>query len=341
MKSRELDDEVRFVLGRYPQAYQPSLVEYLGSAGGFSGADFWRVTVADGLLCLRRWPAEHPTVGQLSEIHRVLAHVFRAGVRVVPAPMPTVDGSTFVRCGARLWELARWLPGVADYRKRPSSERLVEAATSLALFHRAAATLPGISRRAASSPGLQKRYHQLVGLMEGGARELAEYRPPREWPDLEPRAAVLIEHFHALAPRVAAVLRNVLRRTVPLQPCMRDIWHDHVLFEGDRVTGLIDFGAMRVESVTGDIARLFGSLAADDRAAWRTALAAYGSVRALSTDEQALIAPFDQSTVLLAGMNWLRWIYVEQRTFSARRTILERLDVTIHRLNHLRENRGE
>lgn len=45
-----------------------------------------------------------------------------------------------------------------------------------------------------------------------------------------------------------------------LQPCIRDIWHDHVLFDGDRVTGLIDFGAMQIDTPATDIARLVGSL---------------------------------------------------------------------------------
>jgi homoserine kinase type II len=176
--------------------------------------------------------------------------------------------------------------------------------------------------------------------MERGARQVAEHLPPRRWPDLQARATVILEQFRALAPRVATLLHNASHRAVPLQPCIRDIWHDHVLFEGDRVTGLIDFGAMRVESVAGDIARLFASLVGDDRPAWQTALGAYEAVRPLSRNERDLIAPFDQSAVLLAGMNWLEWICVEQRRFSARQKILERLDVTIQRLHHLRQNQA-
>lgn len=44
---------------------------------------------------------------------------------------------------------------------------------------------------------------------------------------------------------------------------------------------------------------------------------------------------FDASTVLLSGMNWLQWIYVEDRRFSQRAAVLSRLDVTIDRLEGL------
>ncbi len=53
---------------------------------------------------------------------------------------------------------------------------------------------------------------------------------------------------------------------VPIQPCIGDIWHDHILFLGDGVSGLVDFGGMRADTVAGDIARLLGSLVADDPA---------------------------------------------------------------------------
>ena len=37
-------------------------------------------------------------------------------------------------------------------------------------------------------------------------------------------------------------------RSFRLQPCLRDARPEHFLFEGDRLTGLVDFGAMGVDS---------------------------------------------------------------------------------------------
>src|SRR5437764_90500 len=48
-----------------------------------------------------------------------------------------------------------------------------------------------------------------------------------------------------LAPRLPEQLEPHRRLRVPLTACLCDIWHDHVLFAGDIVTGLIDFGSLK------------------------------------------------------------------------------------------------
>ncbi len=54
-----------------------------------------------------------------------------------------------------------------------------------------------------------------------------------------------------LASQVAVVLHPVLRR---------DLWSDHLLFSGTEVSGIIDYGALRVDEPAADLARLLGSL---------------------------------------------------------------------------------
>ena len=75
----------RQVLAEYDRLYQPLRLDSLGSAGGFSGARFWRVESAAGELCLRRWPREHPMRERLEQIHRVLRHAHSSGLLFVPA----------------------------------------------------------------------------------------------------------------------------------------------------------------------------------------------------------------------------------------------------------------
>ncbi len=133
------------------------------------------------------------------------------------------------------------------------------------------------------------------------------------------------------------MLDDAQRSNLRLQPCIRDIWHDHVFFEGDEVSGLVDFGALQTDSVAADIARLFGSMVGDDPLGWKTAIQAFESIQPLPEAERSLVTVFDRSTVLLSGMNWLWWICVEQREFEGHETILARLDVTIQRLRRLTE----
>ncbi len=64
-------------------------------------------------------------------------------------------------------------------------------------------------------------------------------------------------------------------------------------------------------------------------------LDAYGSVRQLSDAEVSLVYAFDRSTVLMAGLTWIDWIYRQRRSFENREAIPDRLDEIIRRLRHL------
>jgi homoserine kinase type II len=125
---------------------------------------------------------------------------------------------------------------------------------------------------------------------------------------------------------------------LPLQPCIRDIWHDHVLFTGSRVTGLIDFGAVAIDTPATDIARLLGSLAdvtplpfregpgegSNEPNVWHEGLTAYSAIRPLSEKESLAVTALDAAGPILAGCNWIRWIYSDRREFENRGQIYER-----------------
>lgn len=333
-RNNSRSDDVARVLAQYRQTAGSPPVESLGSAGGFSGARFWRITTDAGQFCLRRWPTEHPTPDRLAYIHRVLLHVAGAGFATAATPIQTFAGQTYCLHGDHLWELTPWLPGTADYHRAPRRERLIAAMRTLAEFHLAAATSPGGDARVRPSPGISERRETLRELLSGGSARIQQSIVAADWPQLAERAGRLLTLFHAHAAAVLRQLEHVSPCQVPLQPCIRDVWHDHVLFTGDEVTGLIDFGAMRGESVAGDVARLLASFVGDDREGWRVGLQAYQSRRRLAPDELSLVAAFDRSGVLLSGLNWLKWIYVEQRRFADRETVVARLDDILGRLEH-------
>jgi homoserine kinase type II len=169
----------------------------------------------------------------------------------------------------------------------------------------------------------------------GNLDELCCSIVPEVWPNLFDRAKQAIAHARACLASIQAVLDAARLWQVPLQPCIRDVWHDHVLFAGDRVTGLIDFGAMRVESVAADVARLLGSLAGDDRSLWQVALAAYCSIRPLSEDERTLVKVLDQSGVVLGVLNWLEWLYRQHREFRDPAAVARRFNDLLPRLKAL------
>jgi len=323
------------VLAAYSEECRSTEVEFLGSAGGFSGALFWRVKTRAGLLCLRRWPRGHPSAERLEFIQAVLWHVVREGFDLLPLPLATRRQKGYVRHGGHFWELAPWMPGEADFRKNPTEEKLTAAMTALARFHRAALSFPLPDPPESPSPGMHGRLQQLQKWVAGDLDRLVESVEPGYWPEVEERAARLFPLVREAAESVLGLLKASVDCRVSLQPCIRDVWHDHVFFEEDRVSGLIDFGSMATDHVATDVARLLGSMACDDRRRWQVGLDAYGSVRPLSEAELSLISAFDQSTVLMAGLNWIDWIYRQRRVFDNHEAIPPRLDEIITRLEHL------
>jgi Ser/Thr protein kinase RdoA (MazF antagonist) len=110
------------------------------------------------------------------------------------------------------------------------------------------------------------------------------------------------------APPLLAPCQRWATVELPLQWRLTDIWHDHVLFSGERVTGVIDFDAATIDTLTGDIARLLGSLVADDTQRWQLGLAAYESQRSLTSAEREIIPLLDASGTVLSAANWVRWL---------------------------------
>ena len=307
---------IESVISRYPAECQPTHVESLGNAGGLSGARLWRLQTSQGELCLRRWPSAHPTKHQLAWLHQVLIHAGRQ-CEFVPVPIsPTASELRFVQHAGHLWELARWMPGTADLNANYTPAKLSAALSALAEFHRAVERLDASRGR---SRGLAER-HEFATRMAG--RELDRWRKKLEQLRGRPFHAQCISILKRAAPLIRELPERIaplLGTEFPLQPCIRDFWHDHVLFSGNAVTGMVDFGAMRVDTVAIDMARLFGSLAGEEQfpfppgpADWE----AYAEIRMLSKQEQHAVAIFQLANVALSGLNWVRWLMFEEKTFD-------------------------
>lgn len=320
------------VLSFYPLKVQETVP--LGSAGGFSGAGFWQVFSENGVYCLRRWPPDHPVASRLQRIHDVLYHAYRLGLTQLALPLKTLDGRTFVASEGFLWELAPWMPGEADYRANPSRARLDAAMSVLARFHAATASF-GRHRMPGLAPGIQQRLKLLTRFLDQDQRALLAAIATGRRPEIDQRARQIVAAFRVTAPGIHASLKAATEVTVPIQPCLRDIWHDHVLFTGDEVTGIVDFGAVGPDGVAADIARLLGSLVGQDQPSWALAMEAYCRTRPLSFAEAAMVPAFHAGNLALSGMNWLRWIYLEGRQFESWPRVIARLDENLAALHGL------
>jgi Ser/Thr protein kinase RdoA (MazF antagonist) len=300
----------------------------LGNRGGFSGARLWRVPTPAGPLCLRAWPVPGPPPERLDVIHSLMDAAVRAGLEFVPPVVRTVTHQTWVSHAGRLWDLTAWMPGRADFHERPGVRRLEGACSALARLHT-------VWRRQDIPPGpCPAVRRRLDGAAEWAALVGSGWRPafpPHDDP-VTPWAERAWRLLGLHLPRLTERLAPWAAAPFSLQPCLCDVWHDHVLFEGDAVTGLVDYGSVKLDHVTADLARLLGSLVPDDPELTAAGLEAYARLRPLSPQEQALVAVLDETGTLLGAATWLRWLYHDGRRFDDRPAVARRLAGLVVRL---------
>jgi Ser/Thr protein kinase RdoA (MazF antagonist) len=321
------DATVSFVLARFGEFVYEA--DALGNHGGFSGARLWRVTTPEGDWCLKAWPSALDTADQLTTIHRFMHDGREAGLTFVPELRNTRDGSSCVEVTGRCWDLTTWLPGRADFRDRPTAVRIEAACTALAQLHRAwrpprpkSGVCPAVNRR-------------LRAAADWDALVCSGWRPDfttvghtavAGWAE---RAWVVLGYSARRVPEWLADWRGV---ALTVQPCLCDVWHDHVLFTGDAVSGLIDYGGVKPDHIAVDLARMLGSLAGDDRALRATGFDAYGRAAGLTDSTRSLVEALDRTGTVLGLAYWLRRLYHERRKFEDRAAVARRLEELVRRV---------
>lgn len=330
------------VLGHFVPQVVPLRMTWLGNSGGFSGAWIWRVATEFGDFALRRWPNPAPPEPRIRGLHRLLAYLRREGLDCLSVPLSGREGTSVVHAGGHLWQLEPWLPGAADFSLHPRPERLCAAMRTLARWHLAAERYrPDVesaewfgSQARQKSPAVRERLQTLDRI----TRTLPALEAAISASPLSPLrdAARRILHAIRLGRSMVETQLNALRETeFRIQPCLRDVWHDHLLYTEDRVTGIIDPSACRADHVACDLSRLIGSLVGNDRDKWDLALTEYQRYRPLTAVEVQLVDALDRSGVLLSGWTWLEWIYVERREFVDTNAVLQRMNLILGRMEGL------
>jgi homoserine kinase type II len=328
-----LDSAATAVLARYPSFCRQGTFTPLGNHGGFSGAALWRIDGPAESMCLRVWPP-HETWQRLRFRHRLMSLARQSGLTFVPTIFLTFDGASAVEHASRLWELTEWLPGHADYHEHPSPARLEAACTALAELHMVWRNIPS---SATGCPALQRRLSfidEWKNLLRSGWHPLALVS------DSDPLRPIVERIWRVLPSSIEQVthrLQHWVGDRPRVQPCLCDLWHDHLLFEGERLTGLIDYGAVKIDHVAVDLSRMLGSLVPDDAAGWRAGLQAYRRIAPLTEEEEELAHALDETGIVLGVANWMRWLYEKKRPFADHSAVARRLLELVERLESLSE----
>jgi Ser/Thr protein kinase RdoA (MazF antagonist) len=317
-------------------------------AGGFSGASVWRIEDGDRTYALRRWPAIGAEPARLHGLHRLLKLVWSQGLDEVAVPLPSASGQSLIRVQGELWQLEPWMPGIANFHADPNSERMEVTMCRLARWHAAARLFvpleperPWFESRMAQPVGLSERLLKLTEWQSGPSDTIGRCltQSVRHYSTQSASTMDLLLEIYAWVQRivqpVTETLKPLMVQPVWQHPCLRDIWHDHLLFSGNRLTGLIDPGACRTDHFTADLSRMLGSLLEDDRTAWNKALDIYQTFQPLTLHDWNLLAAYDQSGVILSGVTWLQWLIIGGRTFQDPNVIEARLKIILRRLKTL------
>lgn len=332
------------ILAHYPQDIEVRAVNIAGNGRGFSGASIWKLETSRGELCLRRWPREHPNVERLQFIHSVQLQAASSGLPFVPQPITTRHGTSFVESDdGYLWELTEWMPGspsLAPPLDLAPEERNIEhgqssllamATRNLAEFHRAV-ELPSLGATTTKSPGLKARLNFCHQLLAG---ELQQTRQA-----IQRMSSIYHDELATIvvlaSPRIAglsAKLQTVADDVFSIQPCLRDIWYEHVLFHNRNVSGIIDFGAVALDTVATDIARLLTSVEGHITDGWEVGVEEYAAARPLSRLERTALPIFREANILLSGFNWIRWLLIEERHFENEAAVRNRLRAIVDGLD--------
>ena len=310
-----------FVLNQYSAAI--GVLNWIPLVGGYSGALVWRGEDPGGMpqFVLKCWP---PTTSarRLSQIHvwqEQAAHLL-----IVPRVLRSLADRTFIPFEGRLWEIASFIPGTA--RGAANREEIRSACQSVAELHKVWLS----SSRFAPCPGVLRRVEVLIQWQPQSNDNVSTLFP--ELSSEMDRARSVIE---GQLPDVLRELKPWADVPVLLHPCIRDLRGEHVLFVGCRVGGIVDYGAMDVDSPAIDLARMLGELAGGSNELFAWGLHDYRLCNPAIDCEDDFIRLLDRAGVLCSLLGWFSRISSKQILVPIENA-RQRLHQLIARAEHFR-----
>ncbi len=298
--------------------------------GGLSGAAVFACQADDESYALKRWPAG-TTATRVDEVHEVLLQSRRT-LSIVPELIRSPLGATRLGWESSHYELTRWMPGEPmggghrwDGAHDDPAEVLsavAAGAEAIAQFHESVrrfgsgcAPAPAVLRRLGRIEQLQKELPQALVRRE---RLTGPLRAAADWLRSEGQQRLTCS-YDRLGQRACDLVSS--------QVVLRDVHREHVLFCERRVSGLVDFDALGCDTVATDIARWLSGFVVPGlelSAVWDAALTGYMQVLPLSGCEQDLVRVISEVSDVISLANWVVWIALEQRDFSASPDLVDR-----------------
>ncbi|HCP11238.1 MAG TPA: hypothetical protein DIT89_02785 [Planctomycetaceae bacterium] len=286
-------------------------------AAGFSEAIVWRVCdVSGAVFAVKCWRV--PSVAVLQHRREVrrwmqLAAQQYAGWIPIPrrADRDSADGTgLIVERSQQAWQVESWCRGVSLVTAPTASELQSAAVTLLRLYASgrefgACCANTSLANTVAPSPAVLRRAGLVEELCQGGWQQLQNV--VSRWPEAEATAArrylAVLQHW---LPWLRQQLQNWCRNAVPLQPVLRDLRAENLLFDAGEVSGVIDWDAAAVDHPCLDAARLLRTWHLNHAGQMAAAAIAWADHWQLSNEQRLLLIVLDASGVLLNPVVWFR-----------------------------------
>jgi len=279
---------------------------------GLSGGTVVRCSHPLGDFALKRWPAT-TTANRLDEIHRVQQFAGKS-LNLVPELIPWRSNQMRLTTGNSNFDFARWKGG-CEFNGGVGEvlAAVNRGAEAIARFHRSTV---GLGVKSAIAPAVIQRIDRLAslkGLLPDAITRVSLHRE-----SIRQAGKFLAGNWRLLQQKSESILQKWSDRVVPIQWVLRDIHREHVLFDQGEVTGMVDFDAVRRDTLATDLARWVGSFAdltVPNELLWSEAFCGYQSTSTISPCEQELASAIEMVNRYIQLANWVVWIAMENRTF--------------------------
>ena len=300
---------------------------------GFSGASVFRCKTNRDQhdIALKCWP-EGTTSSRIAEVHRVQKLVADNGCVYVPKLLrlstqrstqrsTQSTQQTWFTNRNRIWDACTWLPG-EPLSFDADADSILKGARAIANFHRFSSVagtslsteVPAINNRLRRAKELNTILPQVFSASVSAGSPLIRKSVNQ--------AIDLLRLHWAIAS--AQIIRSMKRHAgipLPIQYVLRDVHREHILFHDNEPAGLIDFDALRVDTLATDYVRWVGSFALGKGRTeiWRQIASDFFSdspFRNSGDDAHFLLLDLHYGTTWISIGNWAVWLALERRNFS-------------------------
>ena len=236
---------------------------------------------------------------------------------------------TLFAMGETCWELADWMPGEpvrsTGWIRDEALNNVIDAIATMHAHVRD-------SRPSWPAPvdciesGLELRASKLTDYMRSGFDRCStqwESIPDRRSQPVLASLGRILSLARAIGSRLYKPMQELATIPVRSHWIARDLWREHFLFEGDQLTGIIDFTASKISWPGLDLARSLGTFLLDEDPRWDAAIERYRSAMGQKDIDLRDVRVTHRVSTILSAMHYVEIACEHPESLQARNRIHE------------------